>query len=75
MSSYSILKINKETKECLFLMANAVGTRTFRNDFANAWSVSDHRIASDMLTKCKNKHRDGGDFEYMIDDLDESAEH
>lgn len=75
MPSYSILKINRETEECLFLMANAVGTKTFKNDAINAWSVSDHRLASDMLIKCINKHSDTKDFKYMIDDLDESAEY
>jgi len=74
MPSYAILRINKETKECEFLMRNAVATRTFRNDLINAWTVTDHRIASGMLCMCINKHRNCGDYDYIVDDLEEQLE-
>lgn len=74
MSSYAVLKFNKETQECKFLMKNAAGTRTFKNDIANAWTTPDHRKASDMLTKCVEKHKDKDKFTYLIDDLDESGD-
>lgn len=74
MPSYAILKINKETKECEFLMRDAVATRTFKNELTNAWVNSDHRLASGMLTMCINKHRDCGEYDYIIDDLEEQLE-
>ena len=74
MSSYAIIKTNKETKEITFLMANAAGTKTFKNDIANAWSASDHRKASDMMTKCIAKHKDTDKFTYAIDDIDETGD-
>lgn len=74
MSSYVIIKSNKETEEITFLMANAVGTKTFKSDISNAWSISDHRGASDMMTKCINKHKDTDKFTYAIDDIDETGD-
>lgn len=74
MSSYIILKQDIESKEGFFLMANAVGTKTFKNDMSNAWSTKDHRIASDMMCKCINKHNDTNKFIYMIDDIDEISD-
>lgn len=71
MSSYIILKIDNKTKEGFFLMANAVGTKTFKNDISNAWSTDDHRKASDMMTACINKHNDKDNYTYLIDDIDE----
>ena len=32
MSSYIILKMDRETKESMFLMRNATRTKTFKND-------------------------------------------
>jgi hypothetical protein len=74
MSSFAVLKINRDTKECLFLMANAAGTKTFKNDISNAWTDSDHRVAGNMMARCVDKHNDEDDFKYLIDDLDESGE-
>ena len=74
MSSYTIIKANKETKVISFLMANAVGTKTFGANILNAWVTKDHRIASTMLNKCITKHNDTDRFVYNIDDIDESAE-
>ena len=71
MSSYIILKMDRETKESMFLMRNAAGTKTFKNDISNAWSSPDHRIASDMMTACVNKHNDTDKYQYLIDDIDE----
>lgn len=55
-------------------MANAAGTRTFKNDLLNAWSTQDARKASDMMTKCIEKHKDKDIYTYLIDDIDESSE-
>jgi len=74
MSSYTIIKKNKETEKVTFLMANAVGTKTFKDDISNAWSDSDHRIACAMMLHCIDKHNDMDKFTYSIDDVDESPE-
>jgi hypothetical protein len=74
MSSYSVLKKNKNTGKVTFLMANALGTKTFKDDISNAWTDYDHRIASDMMLACSLKHRDTDKFIYFVDDLDESPE-
>lgn len=74
MSSYTVIKISDETGEVLFLMNNAVATKTFKSDISNAWTRSDHRIASRMMTACIEHHEDLDKYEYLIDDLDESPE-
>ncbi len=56
-------------------MGNAVGTKTFKDDIANAWSDSDHRIASDLMIKCIQKHNDTDKFHYIVDDIDESGDY
>ena len=71
MPSYAVIKTNKATKESFFLMANAVGTKTFKNDFKVAWVSGDHRESSNMLDRCVTKHNDRDKFDYTIDDLDE----
>jgi hypothetical protein len=75
MADYAVLKINKETKEALFLMANAAGTKTFKNDFRDAWTNKDHRVASDMLDRCVSRHNDTDEFDYIIDDLSEVGDY
>lgn len=74
MSSYTIIKKNKKSGKIAFLMANAVGTKTFKDDISNAWSDSDHRVASAMMIRCIDKHNDTDKFTYSIDDVDESPE-
>ena len=71
MADYAVVKINKDTKEALFLMANAAGTKTFKNDFKGAWTHKDHREASNMLDMCVAKHGDTDIYQYMIDDFSE----
>ena len=74
MSSYAVIKKNKETGEVTFLMANAVGTKTFGTNLSNAWSAKDHRAAASMMTRCILKHEDCDKFDYSIDDFDESGD-
>lgn len=74
MADYAIVKTNRKTCEALFLMANAAGTKTFRNDFKGAWTHKDHRVASDMLDRCVEKHNDTDTYQYTIDDFSESGD-
>lgn len=74
MPSYAVIKIRPETGDVLFLMNNAIATKTFKPDLSNAWTRSDHREASDMMTACIKHHCDTGEYQYIIDDLDESPE-
>jgi len=71
MSDYAIVKTNRKTGEALFLMANAIGTKTFRDDFKGAWTDKDNRVASDMLDRCVEKHNDTDTYQYAIDDFSE----
>jgi len=71
MSDYAIIKTNKTNKKQFYLMANAAGTKTFKEDFRGAWTHKDHRIASNMLDLCVAKHGDTNEFDYVIDDFSE----
>lgn len=73
-TNYAVLKINKISGEVLFLMNNAMGTKTFRSGFAGAWTHKDHRASSNMLDICVAKYNDTDKFDYIIDDLNESGD-
>lgn len=74
MSDYAIVKTDKKTGDVLFLMANAVGTKTFRDDFSGAWTDKDHRVASDMLDRCVERHNDTDTYQYAVDDFSECGD-